>query len=95
MQDQPSRTPSQWPSPGAEDRSAEALVLSQILYLYPETLTFDELVRELSKGSTDFGWRDDVDRAVRELTGAGLLRRAGAFVLPTRAACHFTDIGRP
>jgi len=93
MQDQPSGTPSPWLSPSAENRDAEALVLREILDLYPEALTLEELVRELSKGSTDFFWRDDVHRAVRELTGAGLLHRVGALVLPTRAACYFTDVG--
>jgi len=93
MQDQPSGTPSPWLSPSAENRDAEALVLRETLDLYPEALTLEELVRELSKGSTDFFWRDDVHRAVRELTGAGLLHRVGPLVLPTRAACYFTDVG--
>jgi len=70
------------------------LVLNEILFLYPETLTLDELVRELSNGSTDFGSSDDVHRAVRELTGAGLLRRVDALVLPTRAACYFAGFSR-
>jgi Fe2+ or Zn2+ uptake regulation protein len=70
------------------------LVLNEILFLYPETLTFDELVREVSKGSTDFASRDGVHRAVRELTGAGLLHRVDALVLPTRAACCFDDYSR-
>jgi hypothetical protein len=69
------------------------LVLNEILLLYPESLTLDELVREMSKGSTDFASCDEVHRAVRELTGAGLLRRVDALVLPTRAACYFGGLG--
>ena len=76
-----------------EDRDTEALVLHQILLLYPEALTFDELVREMSKGAADFCQRDDVHRAVRELTGAGVLHRVDALVLPTRAACYLAGIG--
>jgi hypothetical protein len=78
---------------GGEDRTTQALILDQILVLYPETLTLDELVREVSKGSSDYAQQDEVHRAVRELSGAGLLHRVGTLVLPTRAACHFTDIG--
>ncbi len=93
MQDQPSGAWFPRASNAAEDRNAEALVLNEILYRYPETLTFEELVRELSKGSADFASRDNVHRAVRELTGAGLLHRVDALVLPTRAACYVAGIG--
>lgn len=80
-------------SPGEEDRNAEALVLDQVLFLYPETMTFEELVREIGKGSADEAHRDLVERAVRELSAVGLLHCAGDLVLPTRAACYFADIG--
>lgn len=93
MQTQLSGAPSPCASPGEEDRNAEALVLDQILFLYPEALTFEELVREIGKGATDEAHRDQVGRAVRELSGAGLLRQAADLVLPTRAACYFADIG--
>ncbi len=93
MQDQPSAAPSPRVSNIVEDRTTEALVLEQILLLYPETLTLDELVREVNKGSAGFAQRDQVHRAVRELSAAGLIQRVGALVLPTRAACYFADIG--
>jgi hypothetical protein len=93
MQAQLSGAPSHRASTGADDRDTEALVLHQILLLYPEALTFDELVREMIKGSPDFSQWDDVHRAVRELTGAGLLHRIDALVLPTRAACYLAGIG--
>jgi hypothetical protein len=93
MHVQLSGAPAPCASPGEEDRNTEALVLDQILFLYPETLTFEELVREIGKGSADEAHRDRVDRAVRDLSAAGLLQNAGDLVLPTRAACYFADIG--
>lgn len=80
-------------SNNVEDREMEALVLDQIIFLYPEALTFEELVREMSKGAaTNFARRDQVQRAVCDLSGAGLVQRVGALVLPTRAACYFAGI---
>jgi len=92
MQTQPSGAPSPCASTSAEDHDMEALVLDQILFLHPETLTLDELIRELSNGSADFARRDQVDRAVRELSGAGLVHRVDTLVLPTRAAVNYRDL---
>lgn len=93
MQDQLSGARPPLATTGEEDRNLEALVLDQILFLYPETVTFEELVREMSDGSADFARRDEMDRAVRELSGAGLLHRVDSLVLPTRAARYFDGIG--
>jgi hypothetical protein len=38
-------------------------------------------------GGADSG--DAVERAIRELVGAGLLRCEGGYVVPTRAALYF------
>jgi len=48
----------------------------------PALLAAGEVEREIGGG-------DGTERALRDLTGAGLLRREGATVLPTRAALHF------
>lgn len=95
MQDKPSGAQDGCVSTIEEDLNAEALILREILRLYPETLTLEELVREVGNGSTDFAQRDQVHRAVRELSKVGLLRRVGAVVMPTRAACYFDDIDIP
>lgn len=45
----------------------------------------------MNAGKADFGSEDAIERAIRELVGAGLLHCRGGFVLPTRAAlycCH-------
>ena len=65
-----------------EDAAAQRAVLGFVLDEHPTLLAADEVEREVGAG-------DAVDRALDDLTGAGLLRREGATVLPTRAALHF------
>lgn len=65
----------------ADDRAQRA-VLSLVLDEHPSLLASDEVEREIGPG-------DATDRALRDLTGVGLLRQEGASVLPTRAALHF------
>jgi len=57
---------------------------------HPTAVTLDELVLEV--GGHDPGERDAVERAVRDLSGAGLLHNRDAFVLPTRAALRFDEL---
>lgn len=92
MQTQLSGAPAPCAGNCEEDRNAQALVLDQLLFLYPESLTFEELVREMGKGPADHAARDQVRRAVRELAAAGLVHRVGNLVLPTRAACYFEEL---
>jgi hypothetical protein len=80
-------------TPAGEDLRDQSVVLNYILHLYPQTLTFEELSRELTGNSRDFERRDQVERAVTALVGTGLLRRVDTLVLPTRAATHFYGIG--
>lgn len=77
------------------DARDQAEVLREVLGIYPETLTLDELVRELTVASTEFTEHDRIRRAVRVLTAGGLLHRIGDLVLPTRAAVNFHDLPRP
>lgn len=77
------------------DARDQADVLREVLGIYPETLTLDELVRELTVASTEFPEHDRIRRAVRALTAGGLLHRIGDLVLPTRAAVNFHDLPRP
>jgi hypothetical protein len=72
-----------------EDEAVQSATLSLLLSLHPDLLTEAELIREMVAGSGEFAERDAVERAVRDLVGAGLLRRCGELVLPTRAAVHF------
>lgn len=86
-----SETEDRW-TPAAEDAAAESAVLQQVLALHPAQVTVDELVREVAGESAGFAERDGVERAVRDLTGAGLLNRHDAFVVPTRAALRFNEL---
>ncbi len=65
-----------------DDARAQRAILSLVLDEHPTLLAAREIEREV-------GTDDDVERAMRDLRGAGLLRREGATVLPTRAALHF------
>jgi hypothetical protein len=71
------------------DESWQIAVLSRVLALHPERLSDEELRREMVPNDEDFSQTDAYDRAVRDLTAAGLVRRDGGSVIPTRAAVHF------
>jgi hypothetical protein len=79
-------------NPVEEDTTIEAAVLRQLLALHPIQLTIGELVREIGGESGDFASKDAVERAVRELTAAGLAHRSGDVVLPSRAALRFEEL---
>ena len=76
---------------GEEDRACEAAVLHYVLALHPTPLTLTDIVRELGSDD-DFGQRDAIERAVRDLTGCGLLHRSEALVLPSHAALRFEEL---
>lgn len=66
---------------GTDDATQRA-VLSLVLQEHPTLLAADEVTREIGAG-------DASERAMLDLTGAGLIRREGVTILPTRAALHF------
>ncbi len=76
----------------AEDEGVESAVLQQLLDLHPIRLTLPELRREMGAGRGDFAEGDAVERAVRELTAAGLLHESTEFVVPTRAAIRCSEL---
>jgi hypothetical protein len=76
----------------AEDAAAESAVLMRVLELHPSQVTLTELVREIGGEGAGFAERDSIERAVRDLGGAGLLHRNDEFVLPTRAALRFDEL---
>jgi hypothetical protein len=76
-----------------EDARVESALLQRVLDLHPTRVTADELIRDLAGEDADFAARDGVERAIRELTGVGLLHRTDDdFVTPTRAAIHFGEL---
>lgn len=86
MCDQPKRA-------GDQDLRDQSVVLSHVLALHPTRLPIPALVRELAEGSEDFAQGDAFERAIRDLTGVGLLDCSGGVVAPTRAALHCDRLG--
>ena len=75
------------------DHRAHAEALRKVLSIYPETITLDELTRELTVASREFAEHDRVQHAVRELVAGGLLHLcADDLVLPTRAAVNYSRL---
>ncbi len=79
-------------TPVEDDAAMEAAVLRLLLAFPPGHVTFDELVREVAVDPGDFGQRDAVERAVRDLSAGGLAHRSGKLVLPSRAARRFDEL---
>jgi hypothetical protein len=77
--------------PSAEDAKAERVVLAFLLEEHPSQLTIPELSGALN-ADPGFDTDDAVERAVRELVGAGLLHCEGALIVPTRAALYFARL---
>jgi hypothetical protein len=75
-------------STAKEDHRDQAGVFRHILSIYPEVLTQDELIREMTGGASSpaFVERDRIERAVRDLIAGGLLHEDAMLILPTRAA---------
>ena len=76
----------------ASDSATQAAVLQHALEVHPVLLTKGELLRELGGKEGAFAERDAIDRAVRDLGGAGLLHEHGEFAIPTRAALRFSEL---
>ena len=84
----PTDCPQDSRSSAEEDREIEHGVLTFLLGEHPTHLTVAEVDRALNAGRQSYP-EDAVERAARELIGAGLLHRHGDFVMPTRAALYF------
>lgn len=68
------------------DRRTQRAILALALAAHPKSLTPPDLAREIVQG-------DAVERAVRDLVGAGLLECGGISIRPTAAALHFDRLG--
>jgi hypothetical protein len=76
----------------SQDIRDEAIVLTFVLALNSEHLTIIDLARSLNADPQDFTRPDAVERAVRDLVGAGLLEIDGGLVKPTVAARRFIQL---
>jgi hypothetical protein len=75
-----------------DDLSMESAVLQRVLDVHPARLTVPELIRELAGEEVDFGTRDAIERAARDLSGVGLVHLVDEFVTPTRAALRYAEL---
>lgn len=75
--------------PANRDAQIESAVLALLLDEHPAALTDAELALALVGERPEFTEADAIARAVRDLIGAGLLRRHGELIQPTRAAVRF------
>lgn len=73
-----------------QEPKVERVALAFLIDKHPDRLTIPQVAREMNAkpgGGSESG--DAVERAIRELVGAGLLHCQGGYVLPTRAALYF------
>ncbi len=70
----------------------EHAVLEQLVDDYPRRLTITELSLALNEHPGDFGNDDAVERAVRDLVGAGLLECQDGRVEPTYALRYYSRL---
>jgi hypothetical protein len=80
------------PPTEAEDIRSQGVVLIHVLHRQPTLLTIPDLVREIASGSRDFAEGDALERAVRDLTGVGLLHCPNGLAVPSAAALRFLEI---
>lgn len=84
MHDQPTCGPES--RPVDKDAQYRNDVLRHLLIAYPAAFSVDEVVSELTDPDDGFSERDDVLRAIRDLTCSRLLHQHGSFVWAARAA---------
>jgi hypothetical protein len=77
---------------GRHEDLAEQAVLAILLDAHPAQRSVEEVVREMTDRPDEFAPRDTVLNAIRDLVGAGLVHRHGAFVFATRAAVRFDEL---
>jgi hypothetical protein len=71
---------------------APRALLELLLEHHPALLSTEEVIREMALGDDSFVRRDEIDVALRELIGAGLAHRSGAFVFASHAAVCFRQL---
>lgn len=72
----------------------EQAVLEYVLSEHPTQLTKTELLWEMTSGAREATREtEEIENALRELVGSGLLRLQGEAVVATRPALHFDRLG--
>jgi hypothetical protein len=76
----------------AQDLHDQGTVLVHVALTYPTHLRLSDLIRELTDDPDNFGERDRIEGATRDLIRVGLLFRSDGLVLPTRAALRAYEV---
>jgi hypothetical protein len=79
-------------SPAERTDATQQSVLSLLLLAHPGQRSVEEVVREMSDRPDEFSARDDINNAIRDLVGAGLVHRHGPFLFASRAAVRFDEL---
>lgn len=79
-------------SPIAHNRRDQSIVLAMLIDEHPVRLTLDELVLLLHADLKQETPLIATENALMELIGAGLVRREGPLLSPTRAALYFAAL---
>jgi DNA-binding transcriptional regulator PaaX len=87
-----SKVPNDRPGAADDDLLTESAVLGRVLSLHPTRITIAELIRELAGEEVGFEDQDAIRRAVRDLSGVGLVHLQQQFVSPSRAALRFQEL---
>jgi hypothetical protein len=75
-----------------DDDIIQATIMQQALIVYPANLTVDETLLDYLDGPGEPPERDAALIAIRDLVCAGLLRRHGEFLIPTRPVVRFNEL---
>ena len=81
-------------SPAEREDQVEHAVLMLLLDHHPAHLTEEDIVHEIADDPDTFGDRDEVLVAIRGLTRAQLVHRAGKFFFATYPAARFAGLSR-
>lgn len=84
--DSPPQSAAASPGPEAEGARAARAVLDHVLTLHPDHLTVPALVQDMVAGCIGFTGGAELERAIAQLIGAGLLSVQRGLVVPTGAA---------
>lgn len=79
--------------PKDRKETADVEVLWVVLIAHPEHLTEADIIRKLVGDQPVFGEHDEIENHIRDLIGAGILRREGKSILPTHPVLHLREMG--
>jgi hypothetical protein len=74
------------------DEQTQVAIITHALHVFPEPLTTEEVILDITAGSEEFGEVDGARNALRSLLRDGLLRQNGKLILPVRAVVRYHEL---